>query len=693
MIQNHIPQGNARLNGWQILLFSMVAITGLIFAASIVRPAIAGSDTPTETPSVDSAQAMEAFLADQEAPQNLEALAEVPCVGGFAGVYPCNNVDLLAFMPLASIGGGSGNDVWGWTDSGSGREFALMGLSNGTSFVEITNPLAPIYLGRLPTHTSNSSWRDIKVYNNHAFVGSEASGHGMQVFDLTNLLNVTTPPVIFSETAHYNGFGNSHNIVINEGSGFAYAVGTNTCSGGLHMVNIQNPASPTNAGCFSSDGYTHDAQCVNYTGPDPDHQGQEVCFNSNEDTLTLANVTNKASPTLIVKKGYTQSGYTHQGWLTDDQKYFLLDDELDELNFGFNTRTRVWDVTDLDNPVIIGVFNGTTAAIDHNQYVKGNYSYQADYRAGMRILDITNVASGSLSEVAYFDIYPTSNSASFNGAWSVYPYFPSGVIVVSGIEQGLFVLQANLGGGGPTPTPTATNTPPPGGTVMHIASIDMSIVNGPGNRNNGQAVVTVVDQNGQPVSGATVIGTFSGASNNSVNGVTNGSGQVTLSSSVVKNGASWTFCVDNVTKTGATYSPGANVETCDSTGGSPTATPTPTATPSGNTMHVGDLDNASTLNGNNWNATVVITVHDQSENLVAGALVSGTWSNGTTGSGTCTTNANGQCTITRTNVRGNVSNVTFTVTNVSHGSFTYQSGNNHDPDGDSNGTVIVVNKP
>lgn len=123
-----------------------------------------------------------------------------------------------------------------------------MGLTTGTVFVDVSDPTAPVYVGFLPTHTSSSNWRDIKTYADHAFIVSEASGHGMQVFDLTQLRMATSTPVTFSNTAHYNGFGSAHNIVINEDTGFAYAVGTATESGGLHMINIQNPSSPVYAG-------------------------------------------------------------------------------------------------------------------------------------------------------------------------------------------------------------------------------------------------------------------------------------------------------------------------------------------------------------------------------------------------------------------------------------------------------------
>ncbi len=419
------------------LFAALVAFVGATTptAAQEVKPEAAG---PARTPY----QAR--FLQDYQPPERAEPLSATPCVGGFAGVYPCNNVDLLAFMPQSSIGGGSGNDVWGWTDPVTGVEYAIMGRTSGTSFVDISDPENPIYVGNLPPHTSNSTWRDIKVYADHAFVVSEASNHGMQVFDLSQLRDVVSPPVQFAETAHYAGFGSAHNVVINEDSGFAYGVGANACSGGLAMVNIQNPTSPTNAGCFSADGYTHDAQCVNYIGPDPDHQGKEVCFNANEDTLTIVDVTNKAAPAQLSRTGYTGSAYTHQGWLTEDHHFFLIDDELDETAFGHNTRTRVFDVTDLDQPVLVGFQDLSTPAIDHNLYTHEGYVFEANYRSGLRILDGTDVANAVLPEIGFFDVYPANDNPSFNGAWSVYPYFESGVVVVSGIEQGLFILQPGL---------------------------------------------------------------------------------------------------------------------------------------------------------------------------------------------------------------------------------------------------------
>lgn len=378
--------------------------------------------------------------ADRQPLADLAALSDIACTDGMAGPYPCNEIDLLAFLPHGEIGGGSGNDLWGWTDPQTGREYALVGRSTGTSFVDISNPRQPIYLGDLPTRTAESAWRGIKVFADHAYIVSEAANHGMQVFDLRQLRDVQAPPVQFSETAHYSGFGSTHTLFINSQTAFAYAVGTRTCEGGLHVVDLREPATPTTAGCFSLDGYTHETQCVLYRGPDTIYRDREICFNSNEDTLTVVDVTDKHEQLQLSRTAYDGSSYTHQGWLTEDQRFFLVNDEGDERAFKHPTRTWIWDVSDLDAPALIGYYEGPTTAIDHNLYIRGHLVYEANYRAGLRVLDATDVANAVLSEVGFFDIYPDDDAAAFNGAWSVYPFFASGSVVLNGIEQGLFVL-------------------------------------------------------------------------------------------------------------------------------------------------------------------------------------------------------------------------------------------------------------
>ncbi|MGB0424011.1 MAG: choice-of-anchor B family protein, partial [Flavobacteriales bacterium] len=372
------------------------------------------------------------------------SFAQTPCVDGFAGIYPCDKVDMLSSLTTDQIGGAQNQaDIWGWT-SDTGREFAIVCKSNGTAFVEVSDPLNPVYLGDLPTKTVNSLWRDAKVYGDYAFIVSEAPGHGMQIFDMTQLLDLEVIPSAFdsTNTTHYAGFGNAHNIVINEDSGRAYGVGTSTFFGGLHTVDISDPLNPTIVGSFAEDGYTHDAQVVNYHGPDLDYCDAEIAFNSNTDAVTIANVTDPQDAYMISRRTYSDSGYTHQCWLTPDHEFLFVNDELDELGgLVTNTTTFIWDVRDLDDPILVDRYTGETTAIDHNLYVKWNQIYASNYRAGLRILDASKAESGELNEIGYFDSQPSDDDADFSGTWSNYPYFESGIVVMTDMYGDFFVLQ------------------------------------------------------------------------------------------------------------------------------------------------------------------------------------------------------------------------------------------------------------
>ena len=373
-------------------------------------------------------------------PPSLSTGPEV-CADGDAGGFPCSGIDLLARLPIAAIDGVGGNDIWGWFDSQTGGEYALMGLQNGTAFIDITDPEDPVFLGRLPTQTVSSVWRDIKVYRDHAYIVADAAGaHGMQVFDLTRLRGISGPQDWQPDTV-YGDFQNAHNLAINEASGYAYAVGTNTCSGGLHMIDLGDPVNPLFAGCYEVTPDTHDAQCVLYQGPDSNFTGREICVNSNEDHVGIADVTNKSDPVRLSPRiTYPELGFVHQAWLTEDHRYLFVGDELDEANFGVPTRTHVLDVSDLASPQYLYAYESATATIDHNLYVLGNRLYQANYNAGLRVLEFGDLANQEISEVAFFDTVPASGVGAFDGAWSVYPYLPSGTIIVSDGINGLFIL-------------------------------------------------------------------------------------------------------------------------------------------------------------------------------------------------------------------------------------------------------------
>ena len=394
-----------------------------------------------------------------------DGLAVLPNVGSFE----CSNVDLVGYMSRAAFGiSGSPaalhNDIWGWTDPETGTEYALVGTRNGLGFVDLSDPTRPRLIGKLPTTSVGSPWRDVKVYGSYAYVVADNSpGHGIQAFDLGRLRDVTNPPVLFTVDANYQGISSAHNIVINEDTGFAYAVGARPPRGsglpaectapGFHAVDIRNPPSMQFAGCFSdvaleanayrvgNEGYTHDAQCVVYRGPDADYQGREICFAANEDVVRTFDVTDKDDILIISKGEYPNDVYTHQGWLTSDQRYFLVNDEIDESTLGISQRTIVMDMQDLDSPELAFIYDSGLTTIDHNLYVRGRYAFSSNYESGMRILDLDAIESNTLTEVGFFDTYPAGERVSYNGNWSNYPYFESGLVIANDINNGLFVLR------------------------------------------------------------------------------------------------------------------------------------------------------------------------------------------------------------------------------------------------------------
>ena len=396
-------------------------------------------------------------LVAEHAPLPAIAGGEIACEDGEAADYDCDHVDLLSFLPREELGAARGarlNDVWGWTDPETGREYGLVGRMDGTSFVDVTDPYNPRYLGNLARTEGSraNTWRDIKVFKDHAFVVADGAGaHGMQVFDLTQLRDVAEPRE-FEATALYTDVGSVHNVAINEQTGFAYLVGSSgsgeTCGGGSHIVDINNPVNPVFAGCFahpntgrSNTGNSHDTQCVTYHGPDEDYRGREICVNSNETALSVADVTDKDNPVAVAKADYPNVAYAHQGWLTEDHRYFYSNDELDEVNGLVEaTRTLIWDLEDLDDPILLREYFSPTKVTDHNLYVRGDRLYMSNNRAGLRVLDISDPENPV--ELGYFDTTPWSaDESGFDGTWSVYPYFESGTVLLSSRREGLFLVR------------------------------------------------------------------------------------------------------------------------------------------------------------------------------------------------------------------------------------------------------------
>lgn len=406
------------------------------------------------------------FLAAVFVPQLAHAAA---CTNGMSDGVACSHIESLGHLTAAQLDGSGEalNDIWGWVDPLNGDEYAIVGMQNGTAFVRLAADGTPQFLGRLIASdgkspvskqmldgkschdelcgSEDSAWRDVKVFGHYAYIVSEAIKHGMQIFDLHELraLAAGASDNDLPQAGFYDGIGHAHNIFINEDSARAYIVGHDNpgVAGGLHVLDLSDPLVPVKLAELNGDGYTHDVQCVNYAGPDADiAAGSELCFASNEDTLTVWDVTDPGNAKILSRTGYSDAAYTHQGWLSPDQKYFYLNDELDEQHTHARTHLRVFDVRDVNAPKIAAHYYAPTLAIDHNNYAHGRWLYQSNYTAGLRILDVLDPIAPV--EAAYFDPQ-LSDSASFAGTWSNF-LFPSGRIAFTDIGNGLYIVQPTI---------------------------------------------------------------------------------------------------------------------------------------------------------------------------------------------------------------------------------------------------------
>lgn len=351
--------------------------------------------------------------------------------------FKSDNVKLLSWLPLNAFEGehNSGNDCWGYV-SPSGREYAIIGLEKGFGIVEVTEPANPKIVGTIMGPAS--LWHDVKVIGEYAYGVSEG-GAGIQVIDMRK---VDDGEVRLVQNKTQAGHSTTHNIAANPETGFLYLCGANFANGGLVAVSTADPENPTIVGAWS-DMYVHDAQVVIMKeGP---LKGREIAFcasgfgnGSGETGLRIVDVTDKTNMHTIGMTTWDQPAYSHQCWLSEDQKTLFLNDELDEQTYGKTTTTHIMDVSDPTNPREAGSFTSGSNAIDHNLYVKGQFVYEANYRSGLRVFDAADPMNPQ--QIAFFDTYPSDDHPAFNGAWSCYPYLPSGIVLISDIERGLFVV-------------------------------------------------------------------------------------------------------------------------------------------------------------------------------------------------------------------------------------------------------------
>ncbi|KAM0273866.1 hypothetical protein ACHAQH_008198 [Verticillium albo-atrum] len=396
--------------------------------------------------------------------------------------FRCKNMDLYDFLNHNDMGGGEadprfpnrrGSSIWGWL-APDGRQIALIGQHTGTAFVEVSDKGKMTYLGRLPSQDPiGSSWREIRVLKDFAIIGSEAVGHNIQIFDMKKVAAIDpAKPVKFDPKTDLVGLfddlpiGRAHNVVIDWDNEYAIAVGAQprnqTCAAGMEYIDLSDPANPTKPGCAASDGYTHDAQCVTYNGPDTRFKGRNICVAYNEDSVTIWDSTDKANSEMLGRLAYPGATYTHQGWWTERNwhQFVLFNDELDEFNGVGEAAdgipiTHIADLSDLRNPKYTGFFKNTDhVGIDHNLYIEDGIMFQSNYGAGVWVTDVSSISTypdgSKVEKLAFFDMHPEDDAAGgsleFVGTWGNFQ-FPSGYIIANTFERGAYVLRVASGPG------------------------------------------------------------------------------------------------------------------------------------------------------------------------------------------------------------------------------------------------------
>ncbi|HEY7574016.1 MAG TPA: choice-of-anchor B family protein [Thermoanaerobaculia bacterium] len=402
---------------------------------------------------------------DERAIAALSAVAApAECFNGVAaGSFPCRDVTLQAWVPMPALDSAatSVSNLWGFRDQDDGREYAIVGLDSSTAVVDVTNPASPVVVGRVAGR--RSAWREVKVLQTRAtgatrwsawaFVVTEANDAGLQVIDLSNLPNSITLATTWHgfETAHTVTVANVEPSTMTPNvAGIApvlYVKGFDRDQGlnlaGILAVDVANPLSPRSLGAWTG-SYGHDIWTGILTGPRAAACGVDPCevvVNWAGGFVGVLNFTQKSFPRQFGELVYDGLGYAHSGTIARDGRHLFSFDELDERVFGGNSSIRVIDIEDPANPRIVGNWRSGTSAIEHNGHVVGDLLYVAHYERGLTVLDVRDPLNPR--EIGFFDTYPASDEALFHGAWGVYPYLPSGNVLVSNIDgaPGLFVLR------------------------------------------------------------------------------------------------------------------------------------------------------------------------------------------------------------------------------------------------------------
>lgn len=300
------------------------------------------------------------------------------------------------------------NDCWGYT-APDGREYALLGVRNGTSVIDITNAANPVEIDFF--QGQKSTWRDMKTYKNYSYTVNEQGG-GMLILDLSGLPNSVR------KVKDFQDFQTSHSIYIEEEKGILYAEGVNSSGKGVRAYSLADPENPELLSTFA--GETHDFHIVGDL--------VWVC-EGNKKSISQYDLSDPRNPRKTGSFSFPNGGYVHNNWVSEDGKYMMTTEETS------GKTVKMWNIENFNNAVVTDEYL-SSGGVAHNVFMKGNFAYIAHYSDGFIVVDISD--PNNIKEAGEYDTHPATSGMS--GAWGVYPYFPSGKVILSDVTSGLYIF-------------------------------------------------------------------------------------------------------------------------------------------------------------------------------------------------------------------------------------------------------------
>lgn len=356
----------------------------------------------------------------------------------FSQTYPSLNINLLAHInPETDNTGPDGrkySGCWGWYQAAKNKEYAIVGTSKQTYFIDVSNPANPVLVDSVRALHTGCTWREIKTYQNYCYMVSDVcQPNGLQIVDMQYL-----PDSVHIVHNDSTIFKTCHTIFVDKDKLYCGSVKNSQAMGSgystMRVYSLATPSVPVLVRSLEQDVSTtvidvvHDMFVRNDTiYASCGYKGLQVFKLTASNTFSL----------MQSFTGYQFSGYNHSSWQTDDRKTMVFADEV-----GPHLPAKVIDVSSLNNITLVDTIRSSYTATAHNPYIIGNrWCWMSSYQDGLYLYDISTPSTTTI--YGYFDTQPQTGTNNYSGNWGAYPFLPSKIIIACDMQNGIFILEGD----------------------------------------------------------------------------------------------------------------------------------------------------------------------------------------------------------------------------------------------------------